>query len=842
LISSYKTLSWRYLKDNKKRTILTIIGIILSVALITSICTFIVTVQNSMLENTKKTIGAFHIAITNVSEDEINKIETNPKVNSIGVMASEDAVPFIKNKNIQLNYLNEAAFKLMNVNLEEGQLPKKDNEIVIERWILRYFNEEIKVGDVVKIQDETGNERSYILSGIAKDDWKNQSEGISKAYLIKNSSVIKENSTVLVEINEKDDKQEVISEISNLVSGKSKVNQNKDLLRLTGESSNGELNRSIYSVVFIVIGIVVLATVVVIYNAFHISIAERMKQFGLLRAIGTTKKQIMTLVIREASIMILIGIPLGLFFGIVSVYCIVFTFSKISGFGDFSNLKVVISPLALLISGGVGAVTIYFSAYLPARSAGKISPLIAISGQSLIKKEKKNKSGKFLGRFLKIDTAIALKNVKRNKRRFYVTVLSMAISVTLFVAFTSFAKFSDNFAEKVTEDNNIAFSISNENYNTDGSQATNSEIIEEVKSIPGIKEIYINYKYILTEGFVDNSAIPEEVRQWASENDSEDLSNNKVDGENKSKVRVVFQAYEDNKLEASKKYIKEGSIDNLKDGEVIIVRETKFFGEKRSLIAPMAKLKVGDEILISNAEYSDGEKEFNSKDLKKVKVAAIVDVQPFNSVDYQGTLNVIGSKETVKNIIEGNPQQMEDFKINGMEIKISDESYVDKIDESLKKIENTNAELNYYNKIEAAKSDKAFKLQISILLMGFTIVIALISAVNIVNTVTTNILLRSKEIAALKAIGMTRKQVKKMITFEGVLFGLYGGIIGSILGTILSYVLYNPMSNIRDFKFILPWESIVIAIIAVIIMGYVSALIPLRRLSKENIIDSIRGE
>ncbi|WP_346886903.1 FtsX-like permease family protein [Clostridium sp. UBA1056] len=841
MISSYKTLSWRYLKDNKKRTILTIIGIILSVALITSICTFILTVQNSMLENTKKTIGAFHVAITNVSENEINKIETNPKVNSIGVMVSEDAVPFIKNKSIQLNYLNEAAFKLMNVNLEEGQLPKNDNEIVIERWILRYFNEEIKVGDVVKIQDETGNERNYILSGIAKDDWKNQSEGISKAYLIKNSSIIKEDSTVLVEINEKADKQEVISEISNLVSGKSKVEQNKELLRLTGESSNGGLNRSIYSVTFIVIGIVVLATVVVIYNAFHISIAERMKQFGLLRAIGTTKKQIMTLVIREASIMILIGIPLGIFFGIVSVYCIVFTFSKISGFGDFSNLKVVISPLTLLISGGIGAVTIYFSAYLPARSAGKISPLVAISSQSLIKKEKKNKSGKFLGRLLKVDTAIALKNVKRNKRRFYVTVLSMAISVTLFVAFTSFAKFSNNFAEKVTEDNDMAFSIF-QNYNTDERQDIDGKIIEEVKSIPGIEETYINYKYIPMEGFVDNSAIPKEVRQWASENDSEDLFNSKVDGENKSKIRVVFQAYEDNKLEAAKKYIKEGSIDNLKDGEVIIVRETIFFGEERSLIAPMAKLKVGDEVLISNAEYSDGQKEFNSKDLKKVKVAAIVDVQPFNSVEYQGILNVIGSKETVKNIIEGNPQQMENFKIDGIGIKISDESYVDKIDESLKKIENTNAGLNYNNKIEAAKSDKAFKLQISILLMGFTIVIALISAVNIVNTVTTNILLRSKEIAALKAIGMTRKQVKKMITFEGVLFGLYGGIIGSILGTILSYVLYNPMSNIRDFKFILPWESIIIAIIAVVIMGYVSALIPLRRLNKENIIDGIRGE
>ncbi len=841
MINSYKALSGKYLKDNKKRTILTIIGIILSVALITSICTFILTVQNSMIENSKRSMGAFHVAITNVSEDEINKIQTNINVNSLGVMISKNAVPFIKDKNIELNYLNEAAFKLMNINLEEGQLPKSNNEVVIERWILRYFDEEVKVGDIIKIQDEDGDEKDYTLSGIAKDDWQNQGEGISKAYLIKNDSNVKDDSTVLVEIKDEADKQEVIKEVSNLVSSKSEVVQNKDLLRLIGESSNADMNKSLFMIVFIVIGIVVLATVVVIYNAFHISIAERMKQFGLLRAIGTTKKQIMNLVIREASIMIFIGIPLGVFFGIVAVYCIAFTFNKMSGLGEFSNLKVVTSPFVLLLSGGIGAATIYVSAYLPARSAGKISPLMAISSQSLIKKEKRNRSGKFLGKVFKIDTAMALKNVKRNKRRFYITVLSMAISVTLFVTFMSFAKFSNNFSEKVTEDNDIAFNIY-DNGNTEKLDVINNKLIEEVRNISGVGEVYKHYNSILTQGFVEESAIPKEVRQWAAENRDEDLFKSKVDGKNKSKISVVFQAYEDNKLNVAKKYIKEGSIDNLKDGEVIIVRETTFFGDKRSLIAPMANLKVGDDILISDVEYSDGQENFNSKELKKVKVAAIMDVQPFSDLDYQGVLNVIGSKNTVKNIIEGNQQQMKNFKVTDVGIKIKNESYLDKIDKSLKKIENTNAGIGYYNKIESAKSEKAYKLQMSILLMGFIIVITLISAVNIVNTVTTNILLRNKEIAALKAIGMTRKQVRKMITFEGVLFGLYGGIIGSVVGTILAYILYNPMSNIRDFKFTLPWNSIIISIVAVIIMGYVSALIPLRRLSKQNIIDSIRGE
>ena len=198
----------------------------------------------------------------------------------------------------------------------------------------------------------------------------------------------------------------------------------------------------------------------------------------------------MNLVIREASIMIFIGIPLGVFFGIVAVYCIAFTFNKMSGLGEFSNLKVVTSPFVLLLSSGIGAATIYVSAYLPARSAGKISPLIAISSQSLIKKEKRNRSGKFLGKLLKIDTAMALKNVKRNKRRFYITVLSMAISVTLFVTFMSFAKFSDNFSEKVTEDNDIAFTIY-DNGNTEKLDAINNKLIEEVRNISGVALIIL---------------------------------------------------------------------------------------------------------------------------------------------------------------------------------------------------------------------------------------------------------------------------------------------------------------------------------------------------------------
>lgn len=443
MINSYKAISGRYLKSNKKRTALTIIGIILSVALITSICTFILTVQNSMLEQQIKEVGAFHAVVEKATRADIEKLEINPKIDKLGLGKSEEPVQFIKDKLIGINHLNESGFELMNVQLEEGELPKKGNEIAVERWILRYFESGIKVGDEIEIKDEKGNAKSYVLSGIVKDDWRSQNIGTAKGYMAVDHEILQGSEvTALVQIKEKADKWQVINEIKESVSEGAEVSHNEDLMRLTGESSDSGLNAAITTVVIMVIGIVVLATVVVIYNAFQISIAERIKQIGLLRAIGTTKKQIINLVLREATLMILIGVPLGMFFGIIAVYCIAFVFTKLTPTGDFSNLKVVLSPITLILSGIIGALSIYASAYLPARSAGKTSPLVAISSQALIKKEKRSRGGLFLGRFLKIDWGMALKNVKRNKKRFYVTVFSMAISVTLFVTFTSFAKFS----------------------------------------------------------------------------------------------------------------------------------------------------------------------------------------------------------------------------------------------------------------------------------------------------------------------------------------------------------------------------------------------------------------
>ena len=146
------------------------------------------------------------------------------------------------------------------------------------------------------------------------------------------------------------------------------------------------------------------------------------------------------------------------------------------------------------------------------------------------------------------------------------------------------------------------------------------------------------------------------------------------------------------------------------------------------------------------------------------------------------------------------------------------------------------------NKIDKQRNTKTSILMIKILLYGFVIVISLIGSVNIINTLTTNIILRKSEFGTLKAIGLTQKGLKKMIILEGILYCVVGCIYGAIIGSILSYVMYMGFGGIGEFKWMIPWQGILIATGASLVIGYLSVLAPLRRIKNENLIDAIRED
>lgn len=560
----------------------------------------------------------------------------------------------------------------------------------------------------------------------------------------------------------------------------------------------------------------------------------------------------MALVLREATVMSLIAIPIGLFFGVLALYIVLLVFNTMPGMDDF-KLKIVVSPLVIGLSAIIGLLSVYISAFLPAKAAGKISPLVAISSGNLITKEKNKKGKKWLSKIVKIYKVMAIKNIKRNRKRFYVTTISMAISVTLFVTFMSFGKLTSTFTGKINEDTNIDFILTSQE-TKDGQKELETKLIDEVNNTEGVDKVYSAYNLVQLKAIVDSKDIPSNVKDLISSTSK----NVKLDGKDKTLINVSFDVYEKERLEAAKKYVTEGKIDNLKDNEVIVIRNNTMFGKNKPVIAPVLNVKVGDEILIdgnyfikteklSQKDYEAGKQpktEENIKEsykideLKKVEVAAIVDDEPF--AHYGSGLRIISAKSTVDNLIKDNNTAKNGFERSGLKIYLKDKKLETQVDNKLKTLEEKYPGINYTNMIDSARKEKASIMQMMILLMGFTTVITLISAVNIINTVATNIIIRKRELAALRAIGMTHNELRRMITLEGILFGLYGGVIGSLAGTGLSYLLYKQMNYIQGFSFKVPWDIIGIAMIGIIVIGYISAIIPMKKLKRDNIIEAIK--
>ena len=238
----------------------------------------------------------------------------------------------------------------------------------------------------------------------------------------------------------------------------------------------------------ITISIVVIATIVVIYNAFQISVVERTRQFGLLRSIGATRKQIRQIVLREATFLAVIGIPIGIICSLIALASLQFTFSLL-----MENSKEVsifhIDWKILLISSIITFLSIIASSLYPAYFAGKISPLLAISSRLSIKRNK-SKTKEFHGeKPLSIPLSMAMKNVKRNKNRYTITILSIIISSVLFITFSylmSVAFVSKSF-DKLSVKSDITIKIED---NNPDHLAESEQVLHQLKSLENISKVY----------------------------------------------------------------------------------------------------------------------------------------------------------------------------------------------------------------------------------------------------------------------------------------------------------------------------------------------------------------
>lgn len=814
MIRSYKQLSRKYLGSNVKRTILTLIGIILALSLITTIGLFFNSAYNSQIENAKKgPLGSANISVENYNQKLLDTVKNNPDISSYGIM-SQGETHHINGIDISHMYADHPALKLLKSSLSvQGKLPSNEEEAVINKSMLPYMGSNLKVGDMFTI-----HEKKYKLVGLFNDS--SNAEGNKEGRLLTYKNKYRDGEgSVLLELHKSANFDAFENQLK-LLTNPENIKVNEVLKQALKPSS------SIIAAATISIGIVVISTIVIIYNAFQISVVERMKQIGLLRSIGATQKQIRKIVMREATFLAIIAIFWGLLCSIFVVAGLNQILLKL--LNNPTGYTIQLDWRIIVASSFITLMAVYISSFFPAFRAGRISPLLAISSRLSIKKDKiKKQKGKKIKKPLSFPLSMALKNIKRNPNRYTVTILSIIISSVLYITFTFLIDTA--FQRKQPLDQALKADLSV----TINSDLNNSSIDHMSRNLQKINNVEKLYKQYEAQNF--HAKIP--GNKQIKELQGNGLLYEKVKDNDQivETMKMHVKAYDGNSLKKLAESITSGTLDITKlnrEKGVILVKQaaSKDMNTGKTYIGPLSTFKVGDEIQILKEQQERN----STEKIEPVKIAAIVESDIFNASRTLDTITVITSEQVAESITKSSQT------LKGFEIQLKNQSQAKDTVLNIQKALEGDAAIQVMNNVDGNAALKDDMLFMKILAYGFIAVITLIGSVNVLNTITVSIMMRRKELAALKSIGMSQKDLKKMVIYEGLLYGFFGSIQGIFFGCMLSYIIYMAVASKVSFEWTIPYQACFITFVTALLISYVAVLIPLRKIQKDNTIDVIR--
>ena len=848
-------LSIQDLKLNKKRSIVIIIGIILSTALICGVAGLVTSFQKTMVDTAKEGQGNYHTIFYNVPKDELKYIEENREVKDY-FLSEELGYSYLPNpKNVEetpivnVISMNDKFIENMSVKLKEGRLPENDTELAISTRINEKFNTNYKVGDTITLnineteQDmENGIPKTYKIVGIIERpilaiesydvDWftaitkmqnVNKKANIAVLYnkpkdYIKNTENI--NNMTKTENNEDGVS---FSGLSNKYkSYKYNLMVNKELLAYEGASLDDETLKTIYGLGAFIIGIVLVSSVFVIRNGFEISITERLKQYGMLSSIGATKKQIKKSVYFEGFILGLIGIPLGIISGVFAIYILVNVVNYIlkDYISEGTLLTYSMSWIAIAISVFVSIITIWLSCKKSAKKASKVSPIEAIRNSEDVKlKAKKVKCPKIITKIFKTGGEIAYKNLKRSKKKYRTTVISIIVSIVIFISISSFIQYGFKMSEAYYTEMNYNYMVfMQENENEDNKEELKKyKILEDISKLPDVGEYSINRSNVLKMNMDEKHKA--ELTEYGKE--IKERFYDEENGVRIDEINVISLS-----KEAYERYVSKlgGDYEKYKNGVILIDKNINTNNDGKKIQGNIYTWKKGDIITgkINDTQYN-------------IEILAKTEEIPAGvNILYNPDAFIIVSEDFIN-------------KVGYKSIALysnSKDAY--KLDEEIKqyKQENniTDNTIQTFNMEESARAENAVVLVISIFLYGFIGVITLIGITNIFNTITTNMNLRKKEFAMLKSIGMTKKEFNRMIRLESIFYGLKSLIVGIPIGIILSYGMYTIFRNNMEMEYVLPYKSIVISIVFVAVIIGIIMKYSMSKINKQNVIETIRND
>jgi putative ABC transport system permease protein len=593
--------------------------------------------------------------------------------------------------------------------------------------------------------------------------------------------------------------------------GNSDVFINTSVLTRQGIDLSDDTNKTLMIIVGVVVVIIILSSVFVIRNSFAISITEKTGLYGMMASIGATSRQIRHNVLFEGLVLGIIGIPLGLCLGYGITGGLIALLNILLA-EALENMPIIFGTnlwaVALAVVSGV--LTIFFSSIFTAVRVSKISPVTAIRGNKDVKitrhQKKYYKTPKYITKLFGVGGSIAYKSLKRSKKKYRTTVISIIVSVILFISMSAFISYGFgylNIQEETQLNYNLYFSVEN---NKDAERNINTIVaMDEVNSYYRVANDY-QLGYIKSKWIDVNEDIF----------DAYDVENY---GEY-SGVDLTVMAFDD---DTYKEILEKAgySYDEVKNKGIIYNSGSN--DEIQLNVPKNTKINLYDSYEVDdNGNFSKIRINYS------VNIAGTFSELPDNNELFVPSGGIIVSKDWFYNNVGS----------SGWQVYISTDN-PDKIQEAINDIDTDIYVLNYQQQI---RIQKAVVLTVSIFIYGFIIVVSLIGVTNIFNTITTNMKLRQKEFAMLCSIGMTKKEFNKMVNLESFMYGFKSLIIGLPIGILGNFGIFYGFSQDSEMVYTFPLCSVLITIAFVFVVVWGIMMYSLSKIKNQNIIETIRND
>lgn len=912
----FNKVTLKTMKHNRTRTIVTIIGVILSAAMFTAVTTFCSSLIDFLLRTTIYTDGDYHISVDDIPYALVEELAQDENTDQMSTMQYIGYAP-AKNDNENKPYFyvgaaDEGMFSSMPVHLTSGRLPQNDAEIILPEHYYNFGGESYTVGDVIilEIGDRTedghtmsqnnpfvtvedgGKEeftarqkRAYTVVGTyERPNFEPYSAPGYTALTLQSSGAQDGTFSVYAKFNKVSSSilQEYVNE-HNL--GEYSMQVNWDLLSLNGVFQFSNFSTVIYSLGGIFIFLILLGSVALIYSAFSISVSERTRQFGLLSSIGATKRQIKRSMRFEAAVVSIVGIPIGIIVGIVGMWitflCIGDKFSSI--ISSPYSVDLHISWLSVLLAAIIAAATVFISAWIPCRRATKVTAIDAIRQSQDIKiNGRKVKTSKIIYKLFGLEGMLAKKYFKRSRKKYRATVVSLALSIILFVSASSFCMYLTDMTSTTIQVKNydVSYSFPSRDQDFWSSESANS-MLAEIQNADGVtsaafsrytwhtlfipeEDRSIEYNAIMKERAKENGSENLQYYTFANAYYIDDASYKSLIEKNNLDPNIYLntdnppaivlnsqvsndydydaETGETNRVSRNYNYLNANAsslmaiydnteIDGYVWASIGIDKESNrlmhyYVSEDEIEIGERGEYKITDEML-ANAMMVPAS-------MERIDIGDKISEAPFG-VEDTSDLELIYPMSALSPAYE--------YTIGKVYMTTDDSETLISSVKNIAKDYGLRYDDDCFDDVNSQEeNERNFIVIVNVFSYGFIVLISLIAAANVFNTISTNVSLRRRDFAMLRSVGMTRKGMNRMMNYECLLYGTRALIFGLPFAVAITLLIYLVVQDTYMANFTLPWLQILIAIVSVFVVVGASMVYSMRKIKKDNPIDTLKNE